>query len=130
VLSVQELRRREILPTGVLAQIRRVYRMRDEGGGHVLRCERLCPHYRICVQDHNVRARLRQDPTLELGDLLVGVLTHEYVHLVRFCRLEHPYHVPEERRGREEARVATLTQQILHRSSHRGLRRIAERLAP
>jgi hypothetical protein len=56
------------------------------------------------------------------------VLTHEYVHLVRFCRLEHPYHAPEERRSREEAQVAAVTRSILHRSGHRGLRRLAVRL--
>jgi len=130
VLSVRELRRSEILPPGVLAQIRRVYRVLEEGRGRVLRCERLCPHYRICVQDHNVRARLRRDPALELSYLLVGVLTHEYVHLVRFCRLEHPYHAPEETRSQEEARVAAVTRAILQRSHHRGLRRVAERLGP
>jgi len=128
VLSLQDLRRREILPAGTLAQIRRIYHVRDEVDGGVLRCERLCPHYRICVQDHNVRARLRRDPALELADLLVGVLTHEYVHLVRFCRLEHPYHTGEERRTQEEARVEAVTREILHRSSHRGLQQVAEHL--
>lgn len=130
VLSVQKLLRREILPPGALAQIRRVYRVMDEGEGRVLRCERFCPHYRICVQDHNVRARLRDDPGLDLGDLLVGVLTHEYVHLVRFCRLEHPYYAPEDQRVREEARVTAVTRAILHRSGHGGLRRLASRLVP
>ena len=129
VLSAQDLRRSELLPAGALAQIRRVYRVLDDGRGGVLRCERLCPHYRICVQDHNVRARLRRDRSLDLPALLVGVLTHEYVHLVRFCRLEHPYHAPDELRSQEETRVEELTRDILRRSGHPGLRRAAESLA-
>jgi len=128
VLSARDLRAGELLVGGRLAQIRRVYRVDGAGEGGVLRCERLCPHYRICLQDHNILGRLRRERDLELPDLLVGVLTHEYVHLVRFCRLEHPYHAPAERRSWEEARVEALTRDILRRSGHRGLRRVAESL--
>jgi len=130
VLSVQNLRRSEILPEGALAQIRRVYRVSGDYRDGLLRCEILCPHYRICLQDHNILGRLRRERELDLPDLLVGVLTHEYVHLVRFCRLEHPYHAPAERCLREEARVEELTRAILRRSGHPGLRRTAERLVP
>ncbi len=129
VLSARDLRAGEVLEDPRLAQIRRVYRVAGEGETGVLRCERLCPHYRICLQDHNILDRLRRDRALRLPELLVGVLTHEYVHLVRFCRLEHPYHAPAERRSREEARVEALTRDILRRSGHPGLRRVAESLA-
>lgn len=129
ILSARELRDGELLGRGRLAEIRRVFRLEGEGADHFVRCERLCPHYRICLQDHNILDRVRTDPNLELAELLVGVLTHEYVHLVRFCRLEHAYHAPEERRSREEARVRELTRQILLRSGHAPLRRAAESLA-
>lgn len=128
VVSARDLRAGEVLEDPRLAQIRRVYRVAGEGEAGVLRCERLCPHYRICLQDHNILGRLRRDRTLRLPELLVGVLTHEYVHLVRFCRLEHPYHAPAERRSREEARVEALTWEILRGSRHPGLRRAAEAL--
>ncbi|MBE0618654.1 MAG: hypothetical protein IH608_12135, partial [Proteobacteria bacterium] len=94
VLSARDLRAGELLDGLRLAQIRRVYRVAGERGEGVLRCARLCPHYRICLQDHNILERLRQNRGVAFADLLVGVLTHEYVHLVRFCRLEHPYHAP------------------------------------
>lgn len=130
VLSARELRAGELLGRGRLAEIRRVFRLEGEGAGRFVRCARLCPHYRICLQDHNILDRVRTDPGLELSELLVGVLTHEYVHLVRFCRLEHPYHAPEERRSREEVRVRELTRDILRRSGHAPLRRAADFLAP
>jgi hypothetical protein len=129
ILSARELRAGELLGQGRLAEIRRVFRLEGQGAGRFVRCERLCPHYRICLQDHNILDRVRTDPGLELPEFLVGVLTHEYVHLVRFCRLEHPYHAAEERRSREEARVRELTRDILLRSGHPRLRRAAESLS-
>lgn len=130
IVSLRDLGPEELLGRGRLAQIRRVFRVEEEGPGRLLRCARLCPHYRICVQDHNILDLLRREGALGLSDLLVWVLTHEYVHLVRFCRLEHPYHAPEERRSGEEAWVEELTRQILRRSGHPGLRRAAESLFP
>lgn len=128
ILSARELRAGELLGGGRLAEIRRVFRLQGDVAGRFVACERLCPHYRICLQDHNILDRVRTDPGLKLPELLVGVLTHEYVHLVRFCRLEHPYHAPEERRAREESRVRELTREILLRSGHAPLRRAAESL--
>ncbi|MDW7710544.1 MAG: hypothetical protein SCH98_08715 [Deferrisomatales bacterium] len=130
ILSRRDLRDAELLTDGRLAEIRRVFRVEPEGAGRLLRCERLCPHYRICLQDHNILHLARRREDVELSDVLVSVLTHEYVHLVRFCRLEHPYHAPEEHRSAEEARVGELSREILRRSGHPGLRRAAETLSP
>jgi hypothetical protein len=128
VCTAKDLHRNEILEEGRLALIRRLYRLR-EGGGAVLRCENLCPHYRICLQDHNILGRLERDRRLELPELLTCVLTHEFVHLVRFCRLEHPYEAPDERRLAEEQRVDEITRRILSRLGYRRLRHTADRFA-
>ncbi|GAB4277635.1 MAG: hypothetical protein Kow0092_33450 [Deferrisomatales bacterium] len=126
VCTAKDLRRGEILGEGKLAQIRRIYRLLPAGPEALLRCQRLCPHYRICLQDHNLLARLDRD--LALPDLLTCVLTHEYVHLVRFCRILHPYWAGPERREDEERRVDRITRAILTRLGHDRLRRAAERL--
>jgi hypothetical protein len=126
VCTLKDLRADEVLGRGRLAQIRRLHRILEEGAGRVLRCEILCPHYRICLQDHNILGRLRWHHELSSLDLLTWVLTHEYVHLVRFQRLDHPYHADGEGALAEEARVSALVRQILVRLGPRALRRAAE----
>jgi hypothetical protein len=130
IRTLKDLRRGEILGQGRLAQIRKVYRVLGEVPGRFLRCESVCPHYRICLQDHNILARLARDGEVSLPDLLTCVLTHEYVHLVRFCRLEHAYESGEDRRAEEEARVGDITHAILSGFGHRGLRLAAHRMRP
>lgn len=127
VCTRRDQRRCEILDEGFLAQIRRLYRVREEDRA-VLRCQRLCPHYRICLQDRNILQRLREDPALALPELLTWVMTHEYVHLVRFCRLESSYETGLGRREEEETRVEGITRCILSRLGGERLRRAAERL--
>lgn len=127
VCTLKDLRRGEVLGAGRLAQIRRLYRVLDTAPGRFLRCDRFCPHYRICLQDHNLLAvARRQGATLE--DVLTWVLTHEYVHLVRFLRFEHSYDAPDALREGEEIRVERLTRRILSRLGGPGLRRLAARL--
>ncbi len=127
VCTARDLRPFELLGPGVLAQIRRVHRLRPVPAGP---CPALCPHYRICLQDHNLLDRLREHPGARLGDLLVAVLTHEYVHLVRFCRYECPYRpVRDEAWRREEHEVNRVTRKVL-RAGPASLREAAERLMP
>lgn len=120
ICSARDLRHGELLGRGHLAQIRRVLRLVDHEA--VLRCQRLCPHYRICLQDHNLLRRTRQDHALDLETLLTCVLLHEYVHLVRFSRDQHPYRVCAARRLAEERHVDHITDQIVRRLGHRRLR--------
>jgi hypothetical protein len=128
VRTVKDLRSGEVLGEGRLAQIRKLYRVFEEGAGRVLRCQTLCPHYRICLQDHNILETLCRDPAVPLPDLLTCVLTHEYVHLVRFCQYEYSYDSPAGNRNSEEARVGQITRAIVSELGHRGLRRTADRL--
>ena len=126
VCTRKDLRPFEVLGPGYLAQIRRVYRIpRDP----VWPVPRLSAHYRICLQDHNLLDRLRHEPDVRLADLLVAVLTHEYVHLVRFCRFDCPYQDPARLREAEEVRVNRLVREIL-RAAPKRLRETADRLFP
>ncbi len=128
VCSARCLRPGERLGAGRLAQIRCVYRERSAAA--VLRCRRWGPHYRICVQDHNVLDRAAREPAVPLPELLTCVLTHEYVHLVRFCRAGHPYLTTFERQVEEERRVEAVTGAILSSLGYRRLRDAAARLSP
>ncbi|MBI5015272.1 MAG: hypothetical protein HZB55_07240 [Deltaproteobacteria bacterium] len=123
VCTLRDLRQAEILGEGRLAQIRRLHRVLEEGAGRILRCEVVCPHYRICLQDHNILGRLRCRADLSSVDLLTWVLSHEYVHLVRFQRLDTPYHAAGEAAAVEEARVSDIVRGILSRLGPPSLRR-------
>lgn len=127
VCTRKDLRRGEVLDGGRLAQIRRLYRVFEASPGQFLRCQRFCPHYRICLQDHNLLAVARRQQCA-LEDVLTWVLTHEYVHLVRFRRFEHSYDAPIPLREDEEARVERLTRTILSRLGGPGVRRLVARL--
>ncbi len=121
VCTLRELRDEEVLEEGRLAQIRRIQRILDpqfQG----LRCRSVCPHYRICLQDHNILSWLRRRPDLLPRDLLAYVLTHEFVHLIRFDRLEHPYVVTAEAAAAEEERVSEIARRIAARLGPPGLR--------
>ncbi|MBI5442085.1 MAG: hypothetical protein HY900_12840 [Deltaproteobacteria bacterium] len=122
VCTLRQLRAQEILGAGRLAQIRRLHRVVQPrspfSGGQGVRA-----HYRICLQDHNILERLREDTALTARDLLAYVLTHEYVHLIRFDRLEHPYRSFPDDAAREETRVSELAWAIATRLGPPALRR-------
>ena len=69
------------------------------------------------------------DP-VDLESLLTCVLIHEYVHLVRFSRHQHPYQASAARRVAEERRVEAITAEIVSRVGHDRLRRMGRRLTP
>jgi hypothetical protein len=127
VCTLRELRRQEIAAGGRLALIRRVSRILGEGPGRVLRSQTLCPHYRICLQDHNIFQKLSLEGDLALRDLLTCVLVHEYVHLVRFQRLEQPYCAGPGEVREEEERVARIARRIVMRQGCARLRDAAAR---
>ena len=43
-------------------------------------------YFKICLQDHNIMAAVERDEPLKLLPLAVYVVTHELVHVVRFCK--------------------------------------------
>ena len=74
--------------------------------------------YYICLQDHQILKALRRDKDLGLLPLLVYVLTHELVHIVRFCNFFQRFDVSSEERNKEEEIVHTTTFDILRNISN------------
>jgi hypothetical protein len=124
VCTLRELRAQEILGAGRLAQIRRLERL-VEPRECLLGPRGVCPHYRICLQDHNILTLLRREHELCARDLLAYILTHEYVHLVRFAQLAYPYRGSIAGAAEEEARVAEIARAIATRLGPAALRRAA-----
>lgn len=69
--------------------------------------------YFICLQDHHILNALRRDQELGLLSLLVYILTHELVHIVRFCNFLKRYDATEREREKEEKIVHAKTYEIL-----------------
>jgi hypothetical protein len=119
-----DLSAHEVVPAGALAQVARY----DEHGAIASAARTL---YRICVQDHAVLSRLRDERgAVSLFPLLVYVLTHELVHVVRFLRHQGPFHGSERERAAEEAIVHEITRRVLHRAPLAALDPVLERFRP
>ncbi len=69
--------------------------------------------YYICLQDHQILKALKRDKSLRLLPLLVYILTHELVHIVRFCNFFQRFDVTGAGREREEQVVHATTFEIL-----------------
>ena len=88
------------------------YVARDDDNHQLLRKNREL--YVICVQDHQILKALQRDKELRLLPLLAYVLTHELVHIVRFCKFQIRYDTEEEAtRDKEENIVHHTTHEIL-----------------
>jgi hypothetical protein len=95
----------------IFALLRR-YVPGDDENNRVLRNQREL--YVICVQDHQILKALQRDKELRLLPLLAYVLTHELVHIVRFCKFQVRYDTEEEAsRDKEEDIVHHTTHEIL-----------------
>lgn len=122
--TLVELRAEEVVPAGAFAQVARY----DERGSIASLARTL---YRICVQDHAVLNRLRDERgAVDLFPLLVYVLTHELVHVVRFLRHQGPFHPTDRGRAAEEAIVHEITRRVLTRAPIHALRPVLERFRP
>jgi len=69
--------------------------------------------YIICLQDHQILKALQRDRDLKLLPLLAYILTHELVHIVRFCKFQVRFDTQEESRSEEEKIVHQTTYEIL-----------------
>ncbi|MEE9420245.1 MAG: hypothetical protein V3W43_12245 [Desulfatiglandaceae bacterium] len=69
--------------------------------------------YFICLQDHHILRALRRDKRLGLLSLLIYILTHELVHIVRFCNFLQRYEISGDKRMEEERIVHAATFDIL-----------------
>jgi hypothetical protein len=69
--------------------------------------------YFICLQDHHILNALSRDQNLNLLSLLVYILTHELVHIVRFCNFHQRYELEGKGKDMEEEIVHGTTYDIL-----------------
>ncbi len=75
--------------------------------------------YFICLQDHRILSAVGRDARLALFPLLVYILTHELVHIVRFCSFHQRFDAPRREREQEERLVHKITFKILRNLSLR-----------
>jgi hypothetical protein len=88
------------------AQIIRYSGTRDHG-------ERHYDYFKICLQDHNIMSATERDQQLQLLPLTVYVVTHELVHVVRFCKFLHNFEAEPSERRQEEMKVHEITHKTL-----------------
>jgi len=73
------------------------------------------PHYKrhefylIFLQDHQILKALQRDRDLKLLPLLAYILTHELVHIVRFCKFQVRFDTQEENNRVEEEKIVNQT---------------------
>ncbi len=70
--------------------------------------------YLICLQDHVILKTLLQDKNISLLPFLVYILTHELVHIVRFCNYLARFNASQEEKEKEEEIVNIITFDILN----------------
>ncbi len=74
--------------------------------------------YIIYLQDHQILKALHRDRDLKLLPLLAYILTHELVHIVRFCKFEVIFDTQEENSKIKEER-------IVHRTTYEILKELS-----
>ena len=69
--------------------------------------------YKICLQDHSILSKLRQYPDIRLFPFALYIVTHELIHVVRFCKFLQRFHASPPEIMAEESRVHSDTRDIL-----------------
>lgn len=69
--------------------------------------------YQIRLFDRNILRTLWKKTDLEFYPFMLYILTHELVHVARFCQNLHPVECGPEALKKEEERVHDLTRQVL-----------------
>ncbi len=75
--------------------------------------QRITGVYLICLQDHVILKTLLRDRNLSLFPFLVYILTHELVHIVRFCNYYAHFNASQSAKVQEEITVNAITFDIL-----------------
>lgn len=69
--------------------------------------------YKICLQDHAILRAIGQSDGLLLLPFCLYIVTHELIHIVRFCRFLQGFDASEEEKMAEEIRVHQHTRDII-----------------
>jgi hypothetical protein len=70
--------------------------------------------YKICLQDHMIRAATTAFPDLKLYPFILYIVVHELIHVVRFSRFLQNFDATPNEKLEEEWRVHEETRQILN----------------
>jgi len=75
--------------------------------------------YSICLYDQKILRTLWHESELEFFPFMLYILTHELIHIARFCQNLHPFDCDADALEKEEQKVTRLTQQVLktHKSA-------------
>ena len=108
IQTLVDLREDEITESA-FAQITRYSRKPDDTSSVMRRYD----YFKVCLQDQNILAAVKRDEFLQLLPLGVYVITHELVHVVRFCKYLQRFDADPVERRREEIRVHEITHKAL-----------------
>ena len=83
--------------------------MADDKGGEGEPLYKTREFYLICLQDHQILKALQRDSNIKLLPLLAYILTHELVHIVRFCKFQIQFNTQKENHRIEEEKIVNQT---------------------
>ncbi len=86
--------------------------------------------YKICVQDHAILSLINTSVEIRLIPLSLYVLTHELIHVVRFCKFLQQFDASAEEKLAEERRVYDKTIEILKNVRMEGLDAVFQKILP
>jgi hypothetical protein len=86
--------------------------------------------YKICVQDHAILSLINASADIRLLPLSLYVLTHELIHIVRFCKFLQQFDASVEEKLAEERRVYDKTIEILKNVRMEGLDVVFQKILP
>lgn len=69
--------------------------------------------YKICLQDHAILRAIGPSTGLKLFPFCLYIVTHELIHIVRFCRFLQSFDASQDEKMAEEIRVHQHTHEIL-----------------
>lgn len=82
--------------------------------------------YKICIQDHEIMDAVRRSEGLDLFPFSLYIVTHELIHVVRFCKFLQNFDASPNEKLSEEKRVHGKTRDILGSVSITGLSGVFE----
>jgi len=82
--------------------------------------------YKICLQDHTIKAALENLGDLRLFPFILYIVSHELIHIIRFSRFLQNFEATADERLAEEKRVHEKTHEILKSLRLPGLQAVLE----
>jgi hypothetical protein len=89
--------------------------------GQRLRGSQDFDYYKICLQDHMILAALARELELNLLPLMAYIVTHELIHVVRFCKFLQNFQASLAEQKKEEKLVHGITLKMLSNVNLPGL---------